>query len=141
MSTSVTLPLHLLVVIDHHEAKIYRAEVKDAVPQKIEPYDPHGYRSHLHSHISGQSNDGKLHHEPKSYYESVAKTLQGADQIIVFGSGTGEGSAMEQLLGNLKSHHPEIAAKIVTSAVVDAHHTTENELLARARKFYSQLNG
>lgn len=141
MSTAVKTPLHLLVVIDHHEAKIYRAEVKDAVPQKIEPYDPHGYRTHLHSHISGQSNDGKRHHEPKSYYESVAKTLQGADQIIVFGSGKGEGSAMEQLLANLKTHHPEIAAKIVTSAVVDAHHTTENQLLAQARDFYAKLNG
>ena len=34
---------HLLVVIDHREARIYRAELHGAVPQRITPYDPHGF--------------------------------------------------------------------------------------------------
>jgi len=38
---------HLLVVIDHQEARIYRTEVNGAVPVSIVPYDPHGYRKHL----------------------------------------------------------------------------------------------
>jgi hypothetical protein len=40
---------HLLVIIDHQEAKVYRTELHGAVPQHLVPYDPHGYRKHLHS--------------------------------------------------------------------------------------------
>lgn len=124
---------HLLVVVDHHEAKVYRTEAHGAVPAKIDPYDPHGFGRHLHS----------AHHQPherKSFYEGIAKTLRGAAQVLVFGSGTGKASAMEQLLADLRDHHPDVAAKVVGAVVVDAHHTTENELLARARKFYEEFN-
>ena len=36
---------HLLVVIDHQEARVYRTEIHGAVPQQLVPYDPNGYRS------------------------------------------------------------------------------------------------
>jgi hypothetical protein len=130
--------LHLLVIIDHHEARVYRTEVHGAVPERITPYDPHGYGRHLHS--AHEWTDGKRPAERKSFYEAVAKTLQGADQVLLFGSGTGRSSAMEQLLSDLKDHHPAVADKIIGAQIVDAHHTTENQLLARARDFYAEYN-
>ncbi len=129
---------HLLVVIDHHESRIYRTEVHGAVPTRLEPYDPHGYGRHLHS--AHEATDGKSHHEPKSYYEAIAKTLRGAAQILMFGSGTGKSNAMEQLVAGLREHHPDVAGKVIGSVVVDAHHTTENQLLAKAREFYAEYN-
>ena len=129
---------HLLVVIDHQEAKVYRTEVHGAVPERIAPYDPHGYGRHLHS--AHEWTDGKRQPERKSYYEAIAKTLRGAEQVLLFGSGTGRSSAMDQLLADLKEHHADVAAKVIGSIVVDAHHTTENELLAQAREFYSKYN-
>jgi hypothetical protein len=33
--------------------------------------------------------------EDKSFYQAVAETLQHAEQILLFGSGTGASSAME----------------------------------------------
>ncbi len=129
---------HLLVVIDHKEARVYRTEVHGAVPERLEPYDPHGHGRHLHS--ANEWTDGKSQPERKSYYEAVAKTLRGAEQVLVFGSGTGKSSAMEQLLADLKAHHPDVAAKVIGSVVVDAHHTTEDQLLARAREFYAEYN-
>jgi len=129
---------HLLVVIDHQEAKVYRTEVVGAVPERIAPYDPHGHGRHLHS--AHEWTDGKRPPERKSYYEAVAKTLRGAEQVLVFGSGTGRSSAMEQLLADLKDHHPDVAGKVVGSVVVDAHHTTEGQLLAKAREFYAEFN-
>lgn len=129
---------HLLVVIDHHEARIYRTEVHGAVPVKLEPYDPHGYGQHLHS--AHEWTDGKRQPERKSYYEAIAKTLRGAEQVLVFGSGTGRSSAMEMLLTDLKDHHPDVATKVIGSVVVDAHHTTEDQLLAQARGFYAAYN-
>ncbi len=126
---------HLLVVIDHQEARVYRTEVVGAVPERIAPYDPHGHGRHLHS--AHEWTDGKRPPERKSYYEAVARTLRGAEQVLVFGSGTGRSSAMEQLLADLKDHHPDVAGKVVGSVVVDAHHTTEGQLLAKAREFYA----
>lgn len=129
--------LHLLVVIDHHEARVYRTEVHGAIPMRLVPYDPHGYGKHLHS--AHEWTDGKRQPERKSFYESIAKTLLGADQILLFGSGTGRSSAMEMLLADLKAHHQDVAKKIIGSVVVDAHHTTENQLLAKARDFYAEF--
>jgi hypothetical protein len=34
---------HLMVVIVHQEARVYRTEVHGPVPERIVPYDPHGY--------------------------------------------------------------------------------------------------
>ena len=47
---------------------------------------------------------------------------------------------MEMLLADLKAHHHDVAEKIIGSVVVDAHHTTENQLLAKAREFYAEFN-
>ena len=129
---------HLLVVIDHHEAKVYHTEVRDAVPETLVPYDPNEYGRHLHS--AHEWTDGKRLPERKSFYEAVAKTLHGAEQVLIFGSGTGRSSAMEMLVADLRAHHKDLADKIVGSVTVDAHHTTENQLLAKAREFYSTFN-
>ena len=130
---------HLLVVLDQHEARVYRTEFHGSVPMSIVPYDPHGYGKHLHS--ANEWTDGKRPPERKSYYEAVAKTLRGAEQVLLFGSGTGRSSAMDQLLADLKDHHPDVAEKIIGSVIVDAHHTTEGQLLAKARDFYAEFNG
>lgn len=129
---------HLLVVMDHHEARVYRSEVHGAVPVSIAPYDPHGYRKHLHS--AQEWTDGKRQPERKSFHEAIAKTLRGAEQVLLFGSGTGRSSAIEMLLADLKAHHPDVAEKIIGSVVVDAHHATEGQLLAKARNFYAEFN-
>jgi|SRR5579864_440878 len=131
-------PLHLLVVIDHQEARVYRTEVHGAVPVSIVPYDPYGYKKHLHS--AHEWTDGKRQPELKSFYEAIAKTLRGAEQVLLFGSGTGRSSAMEVLLADLKANQPDVAERIIGSVVVDAHHTTENQVLAKAREFYAEFN-
>ncbi len=126
---------HMLVVIDHRQARIYRSELRGSVPQKIVPYDPDGSGRPLH-YVENDSN-GQRRPERRSYYDAIARSLQGADGVLVFGGGKGAGSAMEQLISELKSHHKDIAAKVVGSVVVDEHHSTEDQLLARAREFYS----
>lgn len=126
--------IHLLVVIDHREARIYRAELKGSVPERITPFDPHGFGRYLHS-VTDDSN-GQRNPERKSFYDAVAKSLEGAEQILLFGTGTGTSSAMEQLRANLKHHHSSVARRIVGSIAVDDHHLTEDQLLARAREFY-----
>jgi hypothetical protein len=126
---------HLLIVIDHREARIYKAELSGSVPQRVVPYDPHGFGRYLH-YVQNDSN-GQRRPESASFYESVAKTLHGARAILVFGSGTGASSAMEQLLAQLKQHHPDLAGRVIASVAVDEAHLTENQLLAKAREFFA----
>jgi hypothetical protein len=126
--------VHLLVVIDHREARIYKTELKGSVPERITPFDPHGFGRYLHS-VTDDSN-GQRKPERKSFYEAVAKSLKGADQIVLFGTATGASSAMEQLIAHLKHHHADVAKRIVSSVAVDEHHLTEGQVLARAREFY-----
>ena len=126
---------HLLVVIDHREARIYKAELSGSVPQRVVPYDPHGYGRYLH-YVQDDSN-GQRRPERVSFYDAVAKTLQGAAAILLFGSGTGASSAMDQLLAQLKQHHPELAGRVIAHVAVDEGHLTENQLLAKAREFFA----
>jgi hypothetical protein len=129
--------VHLLVVIDHRQARVYKTEVHGAVPQRITPYDPGGFGRHLH-YVQDDSN-GQRRPERKSFYEAVAKTLELAEQVLIFGSGTGASSAMEELLADLKHHHGEVAKRIVGSIVLDETHLTEDQLLARARDCYAGM--
>jgi hypothetical protein len=141
--TTIASPIapgvHVLVVIDHHEAKIYRTVSHGAVPQQIVPYDPHGFDRHLRS--ENPETDGKRQPERKSYYEAIVATLRGADEILILGSGTGESSAMVQFLAEVKHHHGDVAPHIVGSIVVDEHHMTGDQALARAREFFASRHG
>lgn len=125
---------HLLVVIDHREARIYSTELHGSVPQRIKPYDPFGFGRDLH--YNQDDSNGQRKPERKSFYEAVAKTLRGAKQILMFGTGTGASSAMEQLLADLKHHHKDLAERVIGSIAVDEHHLTEDQLLAKARELF-----
>jgi hypothetical protein len=128
---------HLLVVLDHREARVYKTELHGAVPQKIRPYNPHGFGRHLH-YVQDESN-GQRKPERLSFYQAIIKTLQGAEQILLLGRGTGASSAMEQLLAELRQHHVELAKRVVGSVVVDEQHLTRDQLLAKAREIYAKL--
>ena len=127
---------HLLVVIDHREARIYKTQLSGSLPQRIAPYDAGGLGRHLH-YVQDDAN-GQRKPELKSFYEAVARTLHGAEKVLIFGSGTGASSAMDQLLAELKSHHAEVAEHVIGSIAMDEHHLTEDQLLAKAREFYTK---
>jgi hypothetical protein len=129
---------HLLVVIDHREARIFKTELRDSIPVSITPYDPDGTRRHLHS-VDDEAN-GQRQPELKSFYEAIAANLKGAEQILIFGSSTGASSAMDYLVDELNQNHPDIAKRIVGAIVVNEQHLTEEQLLAQARAFYEANN-
>ena len=128
---------HWLVVIDHHEARIFRSEMHGAVPRQILPHAPEDHFRHAHN--SKDFSRGREKPEPNSFFEPVAKELKAAAQILVFGSGKGTGSEMEQFIAWVKKHHPELAQRIIGSVVVDEHHLSDAQLLAKAREFYASL--
>jgi hypothetical protein len=126
---------HWLLVIDHHQARIYRSEMHGTVPERIMPHEPTDYFRHAHN--SRDFSRGQEKPDPNSFFEPVASALKGAGSILVFGSGKGTSSEMEQFVAWVAVHHPELSARIVGSVVVDEHHLSEDQLLSRAREFYS----
>ncbi len=127
---------HWLVVIDHHEARIFRTEIHGAVPEQILPRDPDAH--FRHQPHSKEFSRGQEKPDPTSYFEPVALALREAGKILIFGSGTGSGSEMDQFVTWLKQHHAPLAARIIGTAVVDESHLTSGELLAKAREFYAR---
>jgi hypothetical protein len=127
---------HLLVVIDHRLARVYKTELHGSIPQRIVPFDRNGTGRHLH-YVENDSN-GQRKPEQRSFYEAVARTLGNAENIIIFGSGTGASSAMDQLLAQLQEHHQGIARRVVRTVVVDEQHLSEDQLLAKARSLYPE---
>ena len=126
--------IHWLLVIDHHEARIFHAELAGAVPQRILPYEPGSYFRHAPDSVT--TSRGQEKPDPNTFFEPVAKILEALGPILVFGTGHGTSSEMDQFVAWLKIHHPEAAKRIVGSVVVDEHHLTQDHLLANARDFY-----
>jgi hypothetical protein len=124
-----------LVVIDHHEARIYRSAAPGAIPQQIRPHVPEDFFRHAHN--SKDFSRGQEKPNPDSFFEPVAGVLNGAGKILVFGTGTGMSSEMDQFIEWLKVNRPELALRIVGSLVVDENHLTEEQLLAKAREFFA----
>src|SRR5436190_4270644 len=124
---------HLLVVIDHRQARVFKTELRGSTPVRVTPYDPTGLGRHLHE-VEGHAS-GKRRPERKSFYEDVARALAGATEVLVFGSATGASSAMNQLFAEFERFHPALAGRLVGAEVVDGHHLTDEQLLAKARAF------
>ncbi len=125
---------HWLLVIDHHEARIYRSEMRGSVPERILPHEPDDYFRHTHN--SKDFSRGKEKPDPNSFFGPVAAALQAAGHILVFGRGTGKSNEMDQFIAWARFHHPALARRIIGSLVVDEHHLSAGQLLAKAREFY-----
>jgi hypothetical protein len=126
---------HWLLLIDHQAARIFRSEMDGSLPQRILPHDPDGYFRHAPN--SKDFSRGREKPDPNSFFEPVAKALPAGGRILVFGSGTGMSSEMDQFIAWVRQHHPELAARIIGTQVVDEHHLTDSQLLAKAREFYA----
>jgi len=123
---------HWLLLIDHHEARIFRTEIHGGIPQKILPTE-----HSQHTRDSGDVSRGKEKPDATSFFKPVAEALQSAAQILIFGTGTGTSSEMTQFTVWLNKHHPELAKRIIGSVVVDEQHLTDDQLLTKAREFYT----
>jgi hypothetical protein len=125
----------LLVVVDHRHASIYTTTNSGSVPVVVIPEDTGGNSRHLHN-VDNLAN-GQRKPEVKRFYQAIIKQLESAHSILIFGSSTGQASAMVHLMADLKANHPRISARVIGHEVLDQQHLTEDQLLAAAREFYA----
>lgn len=126
----------LLVVISHHEARVFRSLIHGTAPETVKS---HGSRYLGHDADSKENSRGKEIPAAGSYFEPLAIALKAATRILLFGNGSGNTSEMDMFGTWLKKHHPELGKRIVGSIVVDEHHQSDGELLAKAREFFARV--
>jgi hypothetical protein len=123
----------LMVVVDHHGAKIYRIQpgAGGVSPRKIMPYDPHHFLRHL-THKDQLRESGQRAPEDPSFYERISETLAAASSILVVGHGKGKSNAARHLVQYLRMHHPERYQRVAHEAEADLSAITMPQLLALA---------
>jgi hypothetical protein len=129
---------HLMVVIDDRAARVYEIVLRGAEPDALQPYDPHGFVAHLRYAMDGDL-DGRLEPECRTFYEALAKTMDGADDLLlVFGNSLGARGAINKLFAELRLHHGDLARRIVGTIALDSPNPTQASLLDAARDFYQR---
>ena len=128
--------LHMLLVIDHKEAKVYQTEMKGSVPETIKPHNALGHESHVHSKHDYSDHIEKPNH--KEYFEAVTSRLKDAEKILIFGDGEGSSNTMDLYVTWLTEHNKPLSQRILAAVKVDQSHMTDGQLLARAREIYAQ---
>ncbi|MCJ2125619.1 hypothetical protein [Methylobacterium sp. J-077] len=129
-----------LIVVDHHEARIYRldpATIGDTTETTLRPYDPRGHIHHL-AHKEGGTFRGQRAPEDVAFYEGIVASVRDAPRIAIVGHGTGKSSAMSVLSRRLREHHHETQGRVVATANVDLSATTDGQLLALGREMLNR---
>jgi hypothetical protein len=125
----------LMVVVDHHGAKIYRIDVAsaDASKREIRPYDPHHFLHHL-THKDQSREQGQRAPEDPDFYKKIADAVAAGGRIVVVGHGTGKSNAAEHLTQYLRTHHRETYGRVVREIEADLSATTVPQLLELAEE-------
>jgi hypothetical protein len=124
---------NLVVVMDHHEAKIYQIDASghEQSEQNIRPYDPHHFLHHL-THKDESRERGQRSPEDATFYERIAQAIAAGGQILLVGHGAGKSNAAHHLEEYLREHHTEIHQRVVSEVVMDLSSVTPAQLLHMA---------
>jgi hypothetical protein len=130
-------PTTLMVVVDHHGAKIYRIEPGsgDASSHEITPYDPHHFLHHL-THKDQSREEGQRASEDSSFYRRIGDALAPASRILVVGHGKGKSNVARHLLEYLRMHHRETYQRVVREIDADLSAITTPQLLELAEQAF-----
>jgi hypothetical protein len=128
-------PVTLLVVVDHHGAKIYRIDpgAGGTAPHAITPYDPHHFLHHL-THKDQLREEGQRASEDPSFYRQISDALAAAGSILIVGHGKGKSNAAGHLVEYLRMHHRDTYQHVVREIEADLSAITTPQLLELAQQ-------
>ena len=127
---------HLLLVIGHHQSRIFRSEVNGGHPMHLMPHEQKDCFRSSRSLERKSDSDIPSANDPE-FFEPIAQELQCSGEILVFGESSETPHGMDRFIAWLKRQHPELANRIVGSLVLDKDQADSESLLATARKFYA----
>jgi len=111
--------------IDHREARIFRLS-EDKLDEVTLGTPQHVHRRHP----KGESGAKEHPDDAKRFFHEVARSLEGAQQILLVGPAT----AKLDFMRYLQAHDHALEARIVGIETVD--HPTDRQLAAYARTYF-----
>jgi stalled ribosome rescue protein Dom34 len=121
----VSTHFHVIVWMDHHEARIFHFGRDDADRVIVHPKRAH---QHLH-HKANSVGSGHLPPDRK-FMRDVAVAIADAGEILL----TGPAGAKLELAKFLKEDFPAVSTKVVAVETLD--HPTDGVLLDHARRYF-----
>jgi hypothetical protein len=133
-------PAPLMVVMDHHGAKIYHIGRGSGEPAShaITPYDPHHFLHHL-THKDQLREEGQRAPEDSSFYNRISKVLASAGRILIVGHGKGKSNAAHHLVEYLRTHHRETYQRVVREIEADLSAVTPAQLVELAGQAFGRV--
>ena len=127
---------HLLLVIGHHEIRLFRADSCGGAIQQLLPDD--GVADFTIAEPDAAALERSAQHlDFDGIFEPVANALRATGNILIFGESRINRVKMDHFISWLKQRHPHLASRIVGSEVLSADRLKANPLLAQARRFYA----
>ena len=71
----------------------------------------------------------------EKYFSELARTIEGATEVMIAGHGRGKANAMEDFAEYLRECRPEVFARVTEMRYLDMAHTTGRQLAALAREW------
>ena len=127
------MPTHVVVWIDHKEARVFHVQPETPGHVQPEPIDEATILSpqHLiHRHPKGLGEAKEHPEDAARFFHEVVRSIESADAILVVGPST----AKLELLRYVQRHDQKLQVKIVGIETVD--HPTDREIVAYARKYF-----
>lgn len=124
-----------VVAVTQNDTRVWLAGLDhDSLPIHLRPTSDLGQHHHVREaqHHRGHDTD---HHDP-AYFEAIAASLKGTEEILLVGHGHGKANHMLRFTQYLERKHPEIAHAVVGAVDSDLDALTEAQLLAEARRWF-----
>jgi hypothetical protein len=124
---------HVVVWIDHTEARVFHVQPETPGHAQPEPVDEATILSprHLiHRHPKGQGEAREHPDDAARFFHDVARAVESADTLLI----VGPASAKTEFVKYLDAHERTLRAKVAGVETVD--HPTDREMVAYARKYF-----
>jgi hypothetical protein len=124
---------HVVVWLDHTEARVFHVEPETPGHPQPEPVDEATILSpqhHIHRHPKGWGDPGGHPEDAARFFHEIARAVEGADALLIVGPAL---TKME-FAQYLDTHDRALRAKVAGVETVD--HPTDREMVAYARKYF-----
>lgn len=120
------MTFHAAVWMDHEQARVFHVERDSFDEQTL-----NAPKSHIASSKKGKDTHHRGEsHDDKVYYDTIAKAVSDAQEILVLGPGTAKVAFMRYV----HKSEPRLETKIV--GVESADHPTDGQIVAHVRKYF-----
>ena len=125
----------IIVAIDHAGAKVFRTHAAraGAPAHDIAPEAPQHFR-HQVDRAAHDADREEKHPQDMAYFEQIAVACAAGDRIVLIGRGHGQSNEAHHLGAYLKSHYPEVAARVLPQVTADLSHITDAQLIELGHK-------